>query len=480
MKKLNKGSMPKSLYRQSAVDEQIERLLTQMPDPDQTLLKAGLKRTDLRALESDDEIAAAIETRRESLIATPWRLEPGTGRAVNFIWEQLDAHLPNVLRTAFNAVLYGYSVQEVIYKKLDNGRIGIGSVVEKPFEWFEPLNTGELVYRNNYDMEGVYVDTRYKFLLAKRNTTYRNPYGESLLAKLYWPWLFRVNGWKFWVKALERTGTPFLKGTAPDRNDIDGTPYTELLNTVLQQAVQNAVLALPEGWDAEFMSAAQTQSSFEQFESAVTKRIQKLILGQTLTSDVTGNGSYAAAKVHDNVRTDRRNADIRLATQVVQNLINALHQLNGFSGMPPTIVIDDGQGLETERAERDAKLVQAGILTLTPDYLLRAYDFEPDDFTVPEQMTTLPGTLESFSFAAEQKFTPDQQAIEDLADALPKFSPIKKAAIESAIKAATSPEDLEQRLAVVLEKTDLTEFSRVLEQALWAADIIGYVHASED
>ncbi len=475
-------STPVTRYTETAIDIRLENLLIQMPDPDLTLQKAGLKRANLRVLETDDEITAAIETRREALVSMPWRLEPGKGRSVMYIWEQLTPHLPAILKNAFNAVLYGYSVQEVIYSKLPGGRIGIQSVIEKPFEWFEPKNDGTLIYRNDLNVEGVLADTALKFLLTVRNPTYRNPYGEALLSRLYWAFIFRTNGWKFWVKTLERTGTPFLKGKAPDRVDADGKSYADHLSEKLAQAAQNATIALPEGWEAEFMSAAQTGSTFDQFETAVTKRIQKLILGQTLTSDVGSSGSYAAAKVHDGVRQDRRNADMRLVTSTVQTLVNALHSLNGFTGLPPVFIMEDEQGLNLERAQRDAVLVNAGILELSEDYILRTFDYEQGEISIPVKSTleqTVSAPLPGESFAAGgDPFTPDQMVIEKLADTMlvNMSSPLKAAAIESAVRAATDPEDLERRLAVVLKEADITEFSQQLERCLFAADVMGYVN----
>lgn len=56
--------------------ENVVSSLSKLPDPDLVLAQAGLGRQELRKLETDDEISAALETRREAVIATPWRLEP--------------------------------------------------------------------------------------------------------------------------------------------------------------------------------------------------------------------------------------------------------------------------------------------------------------------------------------------------------------------------------------------------------------------
>jgi phage gp29-like protein len=77
-------------------------------------------------------------------------------------------------------------------------------------------------------------------------------------------------------------------------------------------------------------------------------------------------------------------------------------------------------------------------------------------------------------------FTAQQQAVEDLADSALRHaqSPIDPAKIRSAILASTGPEDLEERLALVLRSADMGTFRRLLEQALFAADVLGYVHAA--
>jgi len=202
------ATQPKALYNEQAIDYLVNPLF-QYADTDETLKKLGVHRKELRVLESDDEITACIETRREALISTPWRLELGKARVNNFIWQELDRMIVSTLRGAFNAVLYGYSVQEVIYEQRSDGKIGLKEVCEKPFEWFEPKSDGRLLYRSMMNPMGEEVDKQFKFLLTIRNETYRQPYGEALLSRLYWAWMFRTNGWKFWAKNLERAGIPF-------------------------------------------------------------------------------------------------------------------------------------------------------------------------------------------------------------------------------------------------------------------------------
>ncbi|MDQ7002971.1 MAG: DUF935 family protein [Ghiorsea sp.] len=148
--------------------------LTTMPDLDETLLAAGIFREDLRKLETDDEITACLETRREAVLATPRNFE-GKDADVAFIKENLEPMFDDVIRQIWEAVPYGYSVGEAIYAK-QGRRIVLDKVLFKPFEWFTPRADGDLLVRGTEEE----LDTEFKFFLTRRRASYRQPYGEAL------------------------------------------------------------------------------------------------------------------------------------------------------------------------------------------------------------------------------------------------------------------------------------------------------------
>lgn len=498
------GRAAVSLFNDVAVEKLLQTLVN-LPDPDYVLRKVNIARQDLRQLETDDEIMSALETRRDALIATPWRLEPGTGPASKFVWDAITPHMDTVIGGAFEALPYGFSVMEAVWEK-DGGRVVLDRIEAKPMEWFKPQRDGTLRYfapDGSTGADGELCDTRFKFFLTRHRPSYRQPYGEALLSRLYWPWFFRHNGWRFWMQFLERFGMPILLGKVQKPADF--------VKALLDLGIDSAIAV---GKDEDITAVAPTSGDqqFERLDAAICKRVQKTILGQTLTSDVGKNGSYAAAKVHDLVRLDKRNADIRMVSATVQALIDAHVALNfGEGAESPQFVMEDGIGLEAERAERDAKLVQAGVLKLTEDYLLRVYDFEEGDFEIPEpppQLDPNAGPNDSNAgkqpaaegdvadagdkaakkddakFAARRGrtvFTPAQQEVERLADAAlgAVQAPIAPEDLRKAILAARDPEDLAVRLANVMADADPAAFREVLERALFAADVLGYVHAEE-
>ena len=90
-----------------------------------------------------------------------------------------------------------------------------------------------------------------------------------------------------------------------------------------------------------------------------------------------------------------------------------------------------------------------------------------------------PSPLAALAGQSNPVFTPQQMAVEALADAgLRAAMPlIEPELIQSAIRAASSPEDLEERLAALARDSDPIRFRQLLERALFAADVLGYAHA---
>ena len=76
-------------------------------------------------------------------------------------------------------------------------------------------------------------------------------------------------------------------------------------------------------------------------------------------------------------------------------------------------------------------------------------------------------------------FDAAQQVIESGVDATLSLvkSPIAAALIRDAIASATSPADLDVKLAALLAGMDDVEYRSVLERALFAAEMLGYLHA---
>jgi phage gp29-like protein len=502
------GAVTGNLYDDVATS-QLVTMLTRMPDLDEVLRQAGVGREKLRTLMYDDEIAQAAGTRLDALLTTPFRLE---GKDSDYITTQLlNPVLRDALSGAWRSRLYGYSVLEAVYYKREDGKVGLKYLGDKPFEWFEPRPDGALMFRSDDGQggsTGVAVDQQLKFFLTRCEATYQHPYGEALLSRLYWPWYFRTNGWKFWAKFLERFGTPLMVGKSSDPKKM-----VQALLMAHSQAVMG--VDKDDSVEAVGVAAGTAGQAFEAFESAAIRRIQKVVLGQTLTSGTdNGSGNRALGQVHNTVREDKRNSDIQLVLPTMQKVVDALCQLNGFD--KHEVVFADETGLEADRATRDKDLHAVGV-RFTEEYFKDNYDLREEEFTLSSEAPGLgeppadpkggasgkregrkpdaakPATnLKAGADGAEglprlftkhgagTRFTKQQQVIEDEADAALADAglPLDPALVRAAVLAASDPEDLESRLFALMNGTVSTEqFERTLDQALFTADVLGYVHA---
>lgn len=484
-----------ALYDQQATNELIE-LLTRVPDIDEVLRQNGVPRHRLSVLLYDDEIAQAIETRGDAISGLKLTLEPSEDANSVFVEEQIKPHLRAIVNGAFQARLFGYSVMEAVYKQVEGGKIGLDYIGEKPMQWFTPRPDGELRYfkAGLNSSEGELCDQTFKFFMTRCKPSWNNPYGEALLSRLYWPWFFRQNGWKFWGKFLERFGAPLLIGKSTD---------SQAMVNALLQAHSQAVMGIDRNDSVEAIgSSSNTGQAFNDYETAVIRRIQKVVLGQTLTSGTDGgSGNRALGTVHNTVRNDKLESDIALVLPTIQRIVNALCILNGFKQIEA--IYSTEAGLEEGRAARDKDLYTVGV-RFTEGYFTDKYELTPEDFT----MSTEPAPVDQNSIDKQNNkklennnskfsqvlhnifakrdimFTPNQQTIEEVGDvALSQAGqPLEEELIKKAIFSAISPQDLEERLMVLFESSDTTtreQFSQTLEKAMIQAQIIGFVHAEK-
>ncbi len=458
-----------SLFQQNAVSMLYS--LGKQPDIDEVLRKAGVARHRLKILLDDDEIAQAVETRIDALLATPFRIEPSDTPEALLLMQELKEWFTEISTGALNALFFGYSVQESVYEVKPEGHIGLQWVGEKPMQWFEPKNDGRLIYRPEGTGQEVVVDQKLKFFLTRRKATYEQPYGKALLATLYWLNFFKQNGFKFWAKFLERFGTPILLGKCKDSDTND-------MNQALLNAHAQSVLSIDSEDDVQVLTSGANGtagSSFETFNNVLIRQIQKVILGQTLTSGTDGTGSRALGQVHENVRKDKLNADVRLVTPTFQAIVNALCALNNWT-KHEVFLGEKTKQLNKEQADRDEVLKKAGV-NLTPSYFQREYGFQDGDIAEVQQpstqFTALPNR--AFSFAASvKKFSPEQQEVEELTDEQVSIQLLSAMEVNELVQSSDSPEALARNLMQLIPGANDSVFAANLDMALYAADVYGY------
>lgn len=470
------------------------------------LRNAGLSRCDLRKLLYDDEISGATDLMLETLLAEPWSIT-GSDDAVNdFINRQVAGHWTDLIEHAFRASLFGYDVADRIYERGADGLLRVKLIEPRRLELFHMRREGVFYIGDGMTItpgieHGERMDTAFKMLVTTRRATDANPQGDALLSRLYWPWHFRSHGWKFWARFMERHAQPLLVGRT-------GGDLTQM-SSALAAAINGGTIAVNESDDVTTLNPTSAGEAFERFERRINSRIAKLILGQTLTTDSDGKGSYAQAKVHNEVRKDKLSGHKRLSQGAIQSFINALVVVNKtFQGREiPQFEWHDQRGVDTERATRDKTLYDMGV-RFSESYMVRAYDFEADEVRVIDPVTgqeepgddeqsgagaprapsgegaaasvgaaALPDTASAFASRAEQRYQAEVDALAASAANAAEL-PISAAAIRDAIEASDSADDLIARLAKLASDADSEQFQDLLARAMFAADIIGYGKAA--
>ena len=469
-----------NLYTQEAVTQFLYNFGRQ-PDIDEVLRKAGIARHRLKILLDDDEVAQAVETRIDALLATPFRIEPSDTPEAELLRQELNEWFCEIAGGALNALLFGYSVQEVVYEQKQSGHMGVQWVGEKPMQWFEPKADGRLIYRADGNGMEKEVDQKFKFLLTRRKATYEQPYGKALLATLYWLFFFKQNGFKFWAKFLEKFGTPILLAKVGSRDTT-----TTAMNNALLNAHAQSVLTIDNKDDVQLLSTpgnGSAGSSFESFNDQLMRQIQKVVLGQTLTSGNDGGGSHALGQVHENVRQDKLKSDIRLVTPTIQTLVNALCTLNQWP-KHKVLVGEKAKPLNKEQAERDSHLKNAGA-NLTPEYFQREYGLQEGDVEVAPvsdtkvapQFSALPKS--AFNFKAQsQNLKPEQIELEQVAENQPKVL-LNESDLEQIVSGSKDSNELLTKLYSATKGASVQDFEITMARALFMSDVIGYVHARQ-
>jgi hypothetical protein len=174
-----------------------------LPDPDPVLRKRGDDATVLDALAADDQVTMAMQLRKRRVTnkgrydyspGQPRKGRSATNGAVA-IARDLTHDLAGIkLKNQFNAILaanfYGYSVIELFWG-VEGSRFRLVGMEEKPRTWFTFSGRGELMFLLN----GRAVPVPYgKFLVARHEPTYENPFGLRLLSRCLWPVAFKRSG----------------------------------------------------------------------------------------------------------------------------------------------------------------------------------------------------------------------------------------------------------------------------------------------
>jgi len=373
----------------------IAQLMAYLPNPDLILEKINQEIDVYKQLKTDPHISACIQSRKSGIMGLLWSIDRGTepteqSEFIKGIFKHLD--IESIINSILDAPSIGYKPLEVMWQLKDDKIIPI-AVIGKPAEWFVFDNENLLRFKIRGQVQGELMPAR-KFLVAKFNPTYENPYGEGFLSKCWWSWTFKKGAMKFWVRFMEKYGMPMLIGKY-DRNLADDSAKSELFEQ-LDAGIQDNVSIVPNDTDIAMLdtSKASSPAIFQDYAHFCNSEISKAILSQTLTTEQGETGSYAMSQTHLEVRQDVVDSDKRMVETTLNTFIKWIIDYN-YTGVIdyPKFILYKPTDVDQNLATRDRTLWDSGWVKPTQKYINKAYEFEEGEMIVIEKATAK-GVLE--------------------------------------------------------------------------------------
>ena len=489
-------SLGAEIATSAAVGEQdVGGMLEGMPDPDPVLRKRGDDAKVLEDLTADDEVCVAMELRKLRVLnRRDYDFKPGllpgkdATKQATKLCEDLTKDLEDIdLRTVFSEILdtpfYGFTVVEIMWLA-EGGRYRLADLVGKPREWFtfdkERRPALKPVSGEPQTLpEG-------KFIVPRHFPTYKNPYGLRLLSRCLWPVAFKRGGVRFYTRFLERYGMPWPVGKAPQgaqRKD------KEAMAADLAAMVRDAVAVVPYGAEVQLVESKGTAGDqFEAYLRRWDKAILKVIMGQTLTAEMDGQGSRAASQTHYEVAEDMAEADQYMVESALNELATIYRDINAPGVEAPVFGYHEPDDFEGQ-ADLDNKLYTVGV-RFKPGHFERRYGLNPEEFSLEgEENPPDEGGSKSGDFAENEPGAsagPDHQDLLDqLVEAvLPQAVRQNQTFVDNLLgllNKAETFQDVQLLLAEHLgQDLDMQAQEELLTDLMAAADLMGRVAVRDE
>lgn len=333
----------------------------------------------LGLLYKDPDIYSAIDKRVAALLTTEMQLEGPDESLVKFFEEQLRPHERQLKQDFWWTVYNGWGVEQIIYDEDGSGRVA--GFQREEFWRFEPqkdLIHAKLVHSDMHNEYRNQLIPYGKFVLTTNNGTSFNPYGDSMAERLIMPYIFKCNGWDLWMDFAKRFANGFMHGRIEDMEQV------EEMRKALEAAGKSSIFVTDKNTELILAQPSRDSSLYDLIDTKTVRSIQKVVLGETQTSNMDERGGSASAGVHNEVRQEKTWADIDLVSRAINETIRQIGEVNGFDPkLLPTVTLSWDPDFSIEQATRDNTLYSMGV-RFTPEYYKRIYGLKEDDFEIVE------------------------------------------------------------------------------------------------
>lgn len=361
-----------------------KKLQYSIPDPDKILADNEYDYQIYRDLLSDPHLWSVIQQRKAQINQMGWSVDLKKGEPFYAeILEMLERlGVNDKIDSILDTILFGFNVEEIIWDIQDDKYIPI-KLKQKPVEWFIFSNSNELRLRKmaggSYIFEEGVKLPPYKFILSQHKSTYKNPYGEKLLSKVYWPVTFKKASTDNWEQLLDKHGIPYIMGVYKSNASEEDK---SLLEQTLTDMLDDNVGIMSEDTEIDFKEAGKYNVGeiFSNMVEHLNTEISKAILTVTLTTELGSTGSYKAAEIHREMFEMLGLQDKKIVERVYNKLIEYYIDINyGKREEYPKIVLEKKEEIINTTVERDKILTEMGI-RFNKEYFKKRYNLNENDF----------------------------------------------------------------------------------------------------
>jgi phage gp29-like protein len=383
----------------------------------------------------DPYVKAALNIKKYSVIKLPTKLMPASAEPeaqrvkefVQFVLKDMDTSFEALLYGMMDALDVGYSISEVIWKKIKYGdwagKIGVEAVHGKDPEYYafdidDFANIHQVVSRwahldargkaDGSDGQESAWDPR-KFLIYSNQPRYNNPYGTSDLRSCHRAFFIKDWAWKFRAIYMEKWGMPTLMGMFPKGTTED---RRKKLEQVLESIQNETVVTIPDDLKIEILRIA-AEGRTTEYERSIYDLNKEILIGILFSflsvEESRKTGSRAAGQVHERVmEINFEQLANSIADTLNRKLIRPLVDLNFEThGEYPELVYEITDYDRTKAMlEIDKGLHDLGV-TLPQSYYYSAYK-RPQ----PETQAPMP-------VSDDQRLTPDPKQPRIPSDQIP-------------------------------------------------------------
>ena len=447
--------------------------------------------------EKDLHYASVIGTRKRAVTRLPVNVEAASddaasvkiADAVRTLVKQ--SNFRGLMTDAMDAIGKGFSVTEMIW----NTEKKIWTPAS--YEWRDPRfftfdqnDMQEIRLKDMADpIHGIPLDP-YKFIVHRPKLKSGIPIRSGVAYLACWAWLFKNYTIRNWMAFAEVFGMPIRVGkygTGASTEEID----------ILKLAVSNigvdAAAVIPESMMVEIVeqSARNGENLFKVTADWFDAQVSKGVLGQTATTQGTP-GKLGNEDVQNEVRRDIRDADAeQLEETLNRDLVVPFVLLNfGPQEIYPRLTLKEPDAEDlTLLVEALEKLVPLGLEV--EQSVIRDKLGLPDPDKGAKLLTASPPPVEptmnrerQANAEASAKFTPEQEALEDLADRALETAAAGMAANEAALlQIILESQSYDEAIEKLLERfptLSTDTLTGALEQAMLSAGLFGQWTAEQE